>query len=80
MGGCTLALSQPDIDRVADPWLKLGRLLPATLRERIFEPAYFDLLADSCKNGRGHRRLGLHFLRAGRRIFPLRWVQLLFLQ
>jgi hypothetical protein len=27
------------------PWLALGRLLPATLRERVFEPAYFDLLA-----------------------------------
>jgi len=27
------------------PWLRLGRLLPAALRTRVFEPAYYDLLA-----------------------------------
>ncbi len=29
-----------------DPWTRLGRLLPQSLRTRVFEPAYFDLLAE----------------------------------
>ncbi len=41
------------------PWLKLGRLLPTALRQRVFEPAYFDLLAEHQRRGRGLKRLGL---------------------
>lgn len=45
-----------------NPWLKLGRILPRTLRERVFEPAYFDLLAERSRAVRGHRRLGFRVL------------------
>ncbi len=41
------------------PWFKLGRLLPAPLRQRVFEPAYFDLLAEHQRRGRSHKRFGL---------------------
>ena len=29
------------------PWFGLGRLLPESLRTRVFAPAYYDLLAES---------------------------------
>ena len=32
----------------------LSRLLPRRLRERVFEPAYLDLLLDVREAGRGH--------------------------
>lgn len=53
-------MSQPSSDapRPEGPWFKLGRLLPAVLRHRVFEPAYFDLLAESQRPGAGRRRLG----------------------
>ncbi len=31
---------------LAGSWARLGRLLPRRLRSRVFEPAYFDLLAE----------------------------------
>ncbi len=33
-------------DRPAGFWLRLARFLPADVRERVFEPAYFDLVLD----------------------------------
>ena len=41
------------------PWFRLGRLLPTVLRQRVFEPAYFDLLAEHHRRGSGRKRLGL---------------------
>ncbi len=37
-------------------WRLLGRLLPAEIRERIFEPAFGDLLRSHLAPGRGARR------------------------
>ena len=33
-------------DRPARFWLRLARFLPADVRQRVFEPAYFDLILD----------------------------------
>jgi len=34
----------PDDARSPERWLVLGRLLPQDVRERIFDPAFFDML------------------------------------
>ena len=47
---------------LAGSWARLGRLLPRRLRSRVFEPAYFDLLAERSYGsglGFGFRVLGL---------------------
>lgn len=44
------------------PWFRLGRLLPTALRQRVFEPAYFDLLAEHQRGGHRPKRLGLKVL------------------
>jgi len=44
------------------PWLRLGRLLPAPLRTRVFEPAYYDLLAGHAAARPGARRFGVRVL------------------
>ena len=36
-------------------WHALGRLLPASVRERVFEPAFADLLRDSLEHSAGAR-------------------------
>ena len=56
-----MAASPPDAGIGTPPLLRLGRLLPASLRERIFEPAYFDLLADRQRGGSSNR-FGLRVL------------------
>ncbi len=40
-------------DRRAGFWLRLARFLPADVRERVFEPAYFDLVLDEFERGEG---------------------------
>ncbi len=41
------------------PWALLGRLLPHSLRTRLFEPAYFDLLAEYQRHEPKRVRFGL---------------------
>ena len=52
-----MAASRRDPVARGTPWLRLGRMLPARLRERVFDPAYFDLLSEFRRRGQG-RRLG----------------------
>jgi len=40
----------------------MGRLLPSSVRRRIFEPAYHDLLADSRAEEHGDYRVALRVL------------------
>ena len=40
-------------DRPTGFWLRLARLLPVDVRERVFEPAYFDLVLDEFERGGG---------------------------
>ena len=47
-----------DASASVSPWFRFGRLLPAVLRHRVFEPAYFDLLAEHQRRGQSHKRLG----------------------
>jgi len=42
-------------DRPTGFWLRLARFLPADVRERVFESAYFDLVLDGFERG-GARR------------------------
>jgi hypothetical protein len=37
---------QSEPAKATGSWARLGRLLPRGLRARVFEPAYFDLLAE----------------------------------
>ncbi len=48
-----------DASASVSPWFKFGRLLPTVLRQRVFEPAYFDLLAEHHRRRSGRKRLGL---------------------
>jgi hypothetical protein len=57
-----MAAFSPDDQAARTPWLRIGRLLPASLRERVFEPAYFDLVAHRCRTNRGFDHLGLRAL------------------
>jgi len=43
-------------DRPAAFWLRLARCLPADVRERVFEPAYCDLVLDELEGPRGSVR------------------------
>ena len=40
-------------DRPLGVWLRMARFLPADVRERVFEPAYFDLVLDEFERGGG---------------------------
>ena len=46
-----------DYGRRAGRWLALGRLLPRDVRERIFDPAFSDLMRAWLTASEGRRRL-----------------------
>lgn len=47
----------PERTGTLERWRALGRLLPPDVRERIFEPAYSDLIHAWLMAARGRRRL-----------------------
>ncbi len=55
----------PGPDPGASFWFRVGRILPRGIRERVFEPAYYDLVAnlltktDGAQSGRMPPRFGL---------------------
>ena len=65
--------SPPESSPIATPWLRLGCVLPRRLRERVFEPAYFDLLSDHVRRPRRTMlglRVALLLLETGRVAWP----------
>lgn len=45
----------PDVQRTVARWLRLGRLLPREVRERVFEPAFYDVVRTWLQSGPGSR-------------------------
>ncbi len=46
-------------DPRASAWFRMRHVLPRRLRERVFEPAYYDLFADSAIQNTPRPTLGL---------------------
>jgi hypothetical protein len=56
-------------------WLRLGRLLPRSVRERVFEPAYADLLHRHLTRGGSRVPFALQVIATGLACLPVsvRW-------
>lgn len=62
-----------DIHRTIARWRQLGRVLPPDVRERVFEPAFYDAVRTWLQHrpGRGRMPLGAYALWTALRCAPI---------